>query len=86
MWDLIVSVPDHCLSFYFTGWFLHFHGQQARFHVNGFVIINTWDDFTLIGESSVVGEEQVEDVAGVLCFARRRAYNLAQEGIFGDCL
>ena len=19
MWDLIVSVPDHCLSFYFTG-------------------------------------------------------------------
>ena len=20
MWDLIVSVPDHCLSFYFT-WF-----------------------------------------------------------------
>ena len=22
MWDLIVSVPDHCLSFYFE-----FHGQ-----------------------------------------------------------
>ena len=20
MWDLIVSVPDHCLSFYFDGW------------------------------------------------------------------
>ena len=20
MWDLIVSVPDHCLSFYFVGW------------------------------------------------------------------
>ena len=20
MWDLIVSVPDHCLSFYFTCW------------------------------------------------------------------
>ena len=20
MWDLIVSVPDHCLSFYFCGW------------------------------------------------------------------
>ena len=19
MWDLIVSVPDHCISFYFTG-------------------------------------------------------------------
>ena len=24
MWDLIVSVPDHCLSFYFT------HGDKAR--------------------------------------------------------
>ena len=22
MWDLIVSVPDHCLSFYFTEMFL----------------------------------------------------------------
>ena len=22
MWDLIVSVPDHCLSFYFTTTFL----------------------------------------------------------------
>ena len=21
MWDLIVSVPDHCLSFYFTSFF-----------------------------------------------------------------
>ena len=21
MWDLIVSVPDHCLSFYFIVWF-----------------------------------------------------------------
>ena len=20
MWDLIVSVPDHCLSFYFSNW------------------------------------------------------------------
>ena len=20
MWDLVVSVPDHCLSFYFKGW------------------------------------------------------------------
>ena len=20
MWDLIVSVPDHCLSFYFVHW------------------------------------------------------------------
>ena len=23
MWDLIVSVPDHCLSFYFTVMTLH---------------------------------------------------------------
>ena len=25
MWDLIVSVPDHCLSFYFSNW-----GQYSR--------------------------------------------------------
>ena len=22
MWDLIVSVPDHCLSFYFRGYYM----------------------------------------------------------------
>ena len=22
MWDLIVSVPDHCLSFYFKTWYM----------------------------------------------------------------
>ena len=27
MWDLIVSVPDHCLSFYFVIAFLLFHRQ-----------------------------------------------------------
>ena len=25
MWDLIVSVPDHCLSFYFRYLKLHIH-------------------------------------------------------------
>ena len=25
MWDLIVSVPDHCLSFYFS----HFNEQKV---------------------------------------------------------
>ena len=29
MWDLIVSVPDHCLSFYFAGVYFkeHFYAQ-----------------------------------------------------------
>ena len=26
MWDLIVSVPDHCLSFYFSNW----HAQLQK--------------------------------------------------------
>ena len=30
MWDLIVSVPDHCLSFYFTCHFSFF--SQVRHH------------------------------------------------------
>ena len=29
MWDLIVSVPDHCLSFYFTLLFFLRHGSTA---------------------------------------------------------
>ena len=28
MWDLIVSFPDHCLSFYFVGAHVHFHTHQ----------------------------------------------------------
>ena len=27
MWDLIVSVPDHCLSFYLAGLEFHFVGS-----------------------------------------------------------
>ena len=30
MWDLIVSVPDHCLSFYFTGLALQAYYIQQR--------------------------------------------------------
>ena len=29
MWDLIVSVPDHCLSFYFTLLFFSRNGSTA---------------------------------------------------------
>ena len=35
MWDLIVSVPDHCLSFYFAYWeakdtsFLHANSEDS---------------------------------------------------------
>ena len=35
MWDLIVSVPDHCLSFYFSNcidYFCHLAGEMA---ING---------------------------------------------------
>ena len=30
MWDLIVSVPDHCLSFYFTTTFLRVATTSIR--------------------------------------------------------
>ena len=30
MWDLVVSVPDHCLSFYFTGNSLGYIGRQVN--------------------------------------------------------
>ena len=30
MWDLIVSVPDHCLSFYFTEHVSHFSSYQTK--------------------------------------------------------
>ena len=29
MWDLIVSVPDHCLSFYFSGILMEFHNKYV---------------------------------------------------------
>ena len=34
MWDLIVSVPDHCLSFYFTGKFIKTKKQIMMFNYN----------------------------------------------------
>ena len=30
MWDLIVSVPDHCLSFYFTFFIKQCFGYDQR--------------------------------------------------------
>ena len=33
MWDLIVSVPDHCLSFYFVTAFSISHLKNSSLHV-----------------------------------------------------
>ena len=33
MWDLIVSVPDHCLSFYFTCILLYYPQTQTDFAI-----------------------------------------------------
>ena len=30
MWDLIVSVPDHCLSFYFEGMLSRIHSSELQ--------------------------------------------------------
>ena len=44
MWDLIVSVPDHCLSFYFESVFVlvryifNFHSNKANFKFLYFVV------------------------------------------------
>ena len=41
MWDLIVSVPDHCLSFYLTSLFMIFlktvwkEGQNSNRYISG---------------------------------------------------
>ena len=34
MWDLIVSVPDHCLSFYFPSGFSHNTMKQSNLPQN----------------------------------------------------
>ena len=35
MWDLIVSVPDHCLSFYFRHCpFFHYSSMQISLFIN----------------------------------------------------
>ena len=34
MWDLIVSVPDHCLSFYFIIWKQHVDHQLVMIFQN----------------------------------------------------
>ena len=33
MWDLIVSVPDHCLSFYFSWYAFVYRGSYMSAHV-----------------------------------------------------
>ena len=38
MWDLIVSVPDHCLSFYFVSHPSH------RFRVSSLAFVLSWCD------------------------------------------
>ena len=30
MWDLVVSVPDHCLSFYFSAHSFYFHDHEDQ--------------------------------------------------------
>ena len=36
MWELIVSVPDHCLSFYFTAPKKRGPARSFEFHINEF--------------------------------------------------
>ena len=40
MWDLIVSVPDHCLSFYFR-YFSEVHGWRSRWALGSYFEIGT---------------------------------------------
>ena len=47
MWDLIVSVPDHCLSFYFTysrwcpKWLPDFYMSDGMFQLFNYVVVKT---------------------------------------------
>ena len=43
MWDLIVSVPYHCLSFYFA---VFYHDKTALVHSLPHLIFHTFGAFT----------------------------------------
>ena len=48
MWDLIVSVPDYCLSFYFPQMYRKFCPYGSAFHFDWIVVIlaDTKDRYT----------------------------------------
>ena len=52
MWDLIVSVPDHCLSFYFSdkaGWLRRFARlKEHKPHDTKVPFLMIWLNFTVL--------------------------------------
>ena len=46
------------------------------------MVTNSWYYFTFIDKCPVIGQKQVEDIAGVLCYAGRCSDYLVKEGIF----
>ena len=49
MWNLIVSVPDHCLSFYFSNLRKLIHGEENKFVCN--VVMCAFTDSSIIFDS-----------------------------------
>ena len=62
MWDLIVSVPDHCLSFYFSNW-----KDKVRF-VKSLFSNRTNLNSVLISISTVLRFVLFENCLNVNCF------------------
>ena len=57
MWDLIVSVPDHCLSFYFLFIWLILMCSFARFpYIVSFIL---WFLIIAIGLTLIIGNFNV---------------------------
>ena len=65
-------------------WSLDFHRSHAGFNIYRFMVTNSGYNFTFIDKCPVISQEQVEDIAGVLCYAGRCTDYLVKEGIFDD--
>ena len=49
------------------------------------MVPNSWYYFTFVDKCPVVGQEQVKEVAGILCYERGCTDYLVEECIFDNC-
>ena len=65
MWDLVVSVPDHCLSFYFTSLLRYAYTYPYTYDISTSLIagINKFtDDGILSAHNLVIEREGYQDI------------------------
>ena len=66
MWDLIVSVPDHCLSFYFS--FLDKGGSRLEKKVRAKYGQNHTSPFNILVSLNLLKNDEVIKMHGARCF------------------